>query len=100
MAENEKIEQNKKVEGVNLYDEASVSIPLPDEAEKAALSDGKTLALTIAEILDKKKAQDIKIINVNRKTVIADYFVIAGGSARTAYSELSARKPQKEKNGK
>ena len=89
MAENEKIEQNKKVEGVNLYDEASVSIPLPDAAEEAALSDGKTLALTIAEILDKKKAQDIKIINVNRKTVIADYFVIAGGSSRTQVNSLA-----------
>ena len=39
--------------------------------------------------LTKKRAQDIKIINVNQKTVIADYFVIAGGSSRTQVNSLA-----------
>ncbi len=56
--------------------------------EQAALDAGKTLALKIAEILDDRKAQEIKIINVNKKTVIADYFVIAGGSSRTQVNAL------------
>ena len=56
--------------------------------EEAALDAGKALALKIAEILDDRKAQDIKIINVNKKTVIADYFVIAGGSSRTQVNAL------------
>lgn len=57
--------------------------------EEAALATGKELALKIAEILDDRKAQEIKIINVNKKTVIADYFVIAGGSSRTQVNALA-----------
>ncbi|MBR5528672.1 MAG: ribosome silencing factor [Clostridia bacterium] len=53
------------------------------------MEDGKQLALEIAAILDEKKAKDIKIINVNQKTVIADYFVIAGGSSRTQVNSLA-----------
>lgn len=60
-----------------------------DEAEEKVLSDGKALALKIAEILDDRKAQEIKIINVNKKTIIADYFVIAGGSSRTQVNALA-----------
>ena len=81
--------ENEKIEQTNLHDEAAKSIPAPDTAEEKALSDGKALALSIAEILDKKKAQDIRILNVNRKTVIADYFVIAGGSSRTQVNSLA-----------
>lgn len=51
--------------------------------------DAKDLALKIAEILDSKKAQDIKIICVHEKTIIADYFVIAGGSSRTQVNSLA-----------
>ena len=58
-----------------------------DEAE--VLEKGKALALRIAEILDDRKAKDIKIINVNKKTVIADYFVIASGSSRTQVNALA-----------
>lgn len=81
--------ENEKKEIGALHDEAASFIPAPDAAEEKALSDGKDLALAIADILDKKKAQDIKIINVNRKTVIADYFVIAGGSSRTQVNSLA-----------
>ena len=57
--------------------------------EEKALESGKALALKIASILDEKKAHDIKIINVNKKTIIADYFVIAGGSSRTQVNSLA-----------
>lgn len=62
----------------------------PETAEeKKALSDGRELALKIAHILDERKAQDIKIINVNKNTIIADYFVIAGGNSRTHTNALA-----------
>ena len=60
-----------------------------DEKEEEILEKGKALALRIAEILDDRKAKDIKIINVNKKTVIADYFVIASGSSRTQVNALA-----------
>ncbi len=49
----------------------------------------KELAIDIAKILDKKKAYDVKILKVNDKTVIADYFVIAGGTSRTQVNALA-----------
>ncbi len=64
-------------------------IPAPDEAEEAVLENGRELALKIAHILDERKGQDIKIINVNQKTVIADYFVVANGSSRTQVNALA-----------
>ena len=55
-------------------EETKTTVEFSEDEEKV-LSDGKALALKIAEILDDRKAQDIKIINVNKKTIIADYFV-------------------------
>ena len=49
----------------------------------------KKLALDIAKILDTKKARDIKILKVNEKTVIADYFVIAAGTSSTQVKSLA-----------
>ena len=43
----------------------------------------KELALKAAEILDKKKAEDIKAIEVTEQTIVADYFVIATGTSST-----------------
>ena len=60
-----------------------------DLPEEKALESGKALALKIASILEEKKAHEIKIINVNKKTIIADYFVIAGGSSRTQVNSLA-----------
>ena len=68
-------------------EETKISQNTPEE--ESALLAGKELALKIAEILDDRKAQEIKIINVNQKTVIADYFVIAGGSSRTQVNALA-----------
>ena len=41
--------------------------------------DSKTLAIEIAKILDKKKAQDVRVLKVDSLTVLTDYFVIASG---------------------
>lgn len=68
---------------------AEAEAEIPDEDERIQLEAGKALAQKIAGILDAKKAQDIRILNVNRKTVLADYFVIAGGSSRTQVNALA-----------
>ena len=49
----------------------------------------KEIALKAAAILDLKKAKDIKILYVNKQTIIADYFVIAQGSSRTQVNALA-----------
>ena len=51
--------------------------------------DSKQLAEHIASLLDKKKARDVKILRVTEKTVIADYFVIAGGTSSTQVKALA-----------
>ncbi len=51
--------------------------------------DSKQLAAHIASLLDKKKARDVKILRVTEKTVIADYFVIAGGTSSTQVKALA-----------
>ncbi len=47
------------------------------------------IALKAAKALDEKKARDIKIIYVNKQTIIADYFVIAAGTSRTQVNALA-----------
>lgn len=51
--------------------------------------DSKQLAAHIASLLDKKKARDVKILRVTEKTVIADYFVIVGGTSSTQVKALA-----------
>lgn len=40
------------------------------------------------EALEDKKAEDIKIIDISEVSVIADYFIIAGGSNRSQIQAL------------
>ena len=49
----------------------------------------KELALKVAEILDKKKAEDIKVIEVTEQTIVADYFVLATGTSSTHVKALA-----------
>ena len=49
----------------------------------------KELAQAIAEILDNKKGNDVKVIEVGEKTVIADYFVLATGNTSTHVRALA-----------
>lgn len=46
------------------------------------------LAEKIAEILDNKKAREVKVIKVGDKTIIADYFVLANGNSSTQVRAL------------
>jgi ribosome-associated protein len=48
----------------------------------------KELAKEIVKVLDKKKAEDIKVIQISELTIIADYFVIASGTSSTHIKAL------------
>lgn len=52
-------------------------------------ADARGLADAIAEILDSKKARDIKILHVEDKTVIAEYFVLCTGNSSTQVKSLA-----------
>ncbi len=47
------------------------------------------LANAIYDILDNKKAKDLKVLHVEQKTVIADYFVICTGNSSTQVKSLA-----------
>lgn len=47
------------------------------------------IARLVIEALEDKKAEDIKVIDISQLTVIADYFIIAGGSNRSQIQALS-----------
>jgi len=53
------------------------------------LENAKALAEKISAVLDDKKAKNIKIIETNKQTIIADYFVIATGTSSTHIKSLA-----------
>jgi len=58
------------------------------------------IALCAAQTLDDKKAQDILVLEVGRRTVIADYLVIASGrSAPQVKTLLETLEEQLSKRG-
>ena len=59
--------------------------------EKSMLNeaDGRTLAEAIADVLDSKKGRDIKVLRVDDKTVIAEYFVLCTGGSSTQIKALA-----------
>ena len=48
----------------------------------------KELALAVAEVLDSKKGHNIKVLYVEDKTSIADYFVLCTGNSSTQVKAL------------
>ena len=49
----------------------------------------KDLLKTMATILDSKKAQDIKAINISSLSILADYFLLATGTSTTQVKSLA-----------
>jgi len=49
----------------------------------------RELAEYIVKVLDSKKAKEIKLLHVEKQTVIADYFVICTGNSRTQIRSLA-----------
>ena len=53
------------------------------------LKNPEALATYIVKVLDGKKAKDIKLLHVEKQTIIADYFVICTGNSRTQIRSLA-----------
>lgn len=49
----------------------------------------KELAAYAIEVLENKKAEDITLIDISEVSVIADYFIIAGGNNKSQIQALS-----------
>lgn len=47
------------------------------------------IAQAIVKILDTKKASEIKLLKIDKKTIIADYFVICTGNSSTQIKTLA-----------
>lgn len=60
-----------------------------EEIKSLSGAEPEALAQAIADILDNKKAKDVKIIKVGDKTIIADYFVLANGNTSTHVRSLA-----------
>ena len=50
--------------------------------------DTKKLATEICKVLSSKKAEDILLIDVSKKTTLADYFILASGKSTTQVRTL------------
>ena len=59
------------------------------EINPGQLEKSKELAEKISVILDDKKARNVRIIETNKNTIIADYFVIATGTSSTHIRSLA-----------
>ena len=65
------------------------NMELNEILEPIDTDDAKALAEIIAEVLDSKKGRDIKVLHVEDKTVIAEYFVICTGNSSTQVKALA-----------
>ncbi|MBR3839433.1 MAG: ribosome silencing factor [Clostridia bacterium] len=53
------------------------------------IASSEKLAKRIEEILDSKKGKDIEVINIEEKTIVADYFIICTGTSTTQVKGLA-----------
>ncbi|MBQ8513183.1 MAG: ribosome silencing factor [Clostridia bacterium] len=64
-------------------------LPIEENLTAENLQNPETLAKFIVSVLDSKKARDIKLLHVEKQTIIADYFVICTGSSRTQIRSIA-----------
>ena len=62
---------------------------MENEIKTADISTPQKIAEYVVSVLDSKKARNIKLLHVERQTVIADYFVICSGNSRTQIKSLA-----------
>ena len=53
------------------------------------MTDSKQLAKTAYDALADKKAEDIKVLGISEITVLADYYIIAGGTNRNQVQAMA-----------
>ena len=56
--------------------------------EKVEKNQSLEMAKLVIDALEDKKAEDIRVIDISEVSVIADYFIIAGGSNRSQIQAL------------
>ncbi len=64
-------------------------LPIEENLKAEDLKNPEKLAEFIVSVLDSKKAKDIKLLHVEKQTIIADYFVVATGTSRTQIRSLA-----------
>ena len=69
--------------------EFNENIPATENLPPLDAENARELADAIAEILDSKKARDIKVLHVEDKTVFAEYFVLCTGNSSTQVKALA-----------
>ena len=64
--------------------------------------DSKELAIAAVQILDRKKADQVHLINISEISTLGDYFVLATGTSGTHVKSLARRTgiPFEGKGGK
>ena len=70
-------------------DNENEKLPIEENLTAEDLKTPETFAKLIVSVLDAKKAREIRLLHVEDRTVIADYFVIASGSSRTQIRALA-----------
>ena len=93
-------------ETVTLQDESAMEVENDNllrtakaRNERAAHNDQimapRALAETVIRLLDGKRARGLKLLHVEEKTTLADYFVICNGTSNTQLRALSAEVEEK-----
>lgn len=70
-------------------DNNETKLPIEEGLTKEQLNDPEKLAEFIISVLDSKKAHDLKLLHVEKRTIIADYFVVCNGTSRTQLKALA-----------
>ena len=70
-------------------DNEVTKLPIEEGLTKEKLADPKILADFVVSVLDSKKARDLKLLHVEKQTIIADYFVVCTGTSRTQIRALA-----------
>lgn len=86
-------------EAVYEEDSAALARAARERSEKAARIDGmlspRELAEEIIRLLDSKRAKGLRLLHVENKTILADYFVICNGTSNTQLRALSGEVEEK-----
>ncbi len=65
------------------------NIPMNEQPASLENAEPLELARELVKILDMKKARDIRLLRVDEQTILADYFIICGGTSSTAIKALA-----------
>ena len=70
-------------------DNNNIELITPENHPELENAEPIEIAKTVVHVLDMKKGRDIKLLRVADQTVIADYFVICGGTSNTNIKALA-----------